>query len=122
MTTNDDDADLRALFQAQRRVDGARPIAAFADLEPHPGVASRHRPRTAWLLAGAAVVLVVALLVVVRFAAAPSAMPDAYVLPGWRTPTDGLLVAAGPSGPTSWASLPTSRLDEALVHRPAERR
>lgn len=122
MTTNDDDADLRALFQAERRADAARPIAAFADLEPRSDVAARHRPRTAWLLAGAAALLGVALLVVVRFADAPPAMPDAYVLPGWRTPTDGLLVTPRPPGPTSWASLPTSRLDEALVHRPAERR
>lgn len=122
MTTNDNDDDLRALFRAQRNADAARPIAAFTDLEPKTGVASRRRPRTVWTLAGAAAALGVALLVAVRFADAPPAPADAYALPVWRTPTDGLLVAAGPAGPTSWASLPTARLDEALVPRPTQRR
>jgi len=75
----------------------------------------RAMPRPAW----AAALGVAALVIAVRLVPGPrptSSSPDALTLPGWRTPTDSLLVDVADPLRASWTALPTAVLGQPFLH------
>ena len=114
------DAELRAQFAVLRERELAVVPEFDAVLAGATARATRSSCHAMARPAWAAAIGVAALTIAVWLVPGPrptTVPPDALTLPGWRTPTDSLLVdTADPLQRTSWTALPTAVLGQPFLH------
>lgn len=106
----DDDSDLRARFDALKRLEEAStpPFEAVLNRPRRHFKRSRRRPITLAVAIGA----IVALILAVQLLRAPgTAEQPEMALPAWPQTTESLLVAIAAPPVIDWSQLPSEALD-----------